>query len=336
MFQFAQGAIAVVLLAGAAPGLAQEVNLYSARQPELIQPILDAFTAETGIAVNIVFLEKGMIERLQAEGDRSPADLILTTDIANLAAIVDAGVTQAVQSDIIEAAIAAEFRDPADMWFGVTARARVIYASRDRVADGAVTTYEDLADPKWQGRICTRSGLHNYNIALLSAAIGHHGVAAAEAWAAGLKANLAQKPEGGDRDQAKAIWAGVCDIALGNTYYVGQMLADAEQAEWANAIRIIYPRFADGGTHLNISGMAMTKSAPNRDSALKLMEFLVSPSAQAQYAGRNHEFPLAAGVARSALVASWGDFSADDLPLSAIAANRAEALKIMERVAYDN
>ncbi len=323
-------------LALAAPAWAQEVNVYSARQPELIDPILQAFTVETGIKVNSVFMDKGIIERLQAEGDLSPADLVLTTDIANLSAIVEAGVVQPVQSEVIEAAIPEDFRDPADMWFGVTSRARVIYASRDRVAEGEVTTYEDLADPKWQGRICARSGLHNYNIALLSAAIAHHGPEAAKVWAAGLKANLARKPEGGDRDQAKAVWSGECDIALGNTYYVGQMLSDSEQAEWANAIRVVFPIFEGGGAHVNISGMAMTKAAPNHDNALKLMEYLVSPTAQALYAELNFEYPLVAKVPSSALVAGWGTFERDTINLADIAANRADALRIMEEVDFDN
>ncbi len=254
--------VMIALLGFGQSVLAQEVNVYSARQPELIEPIFQAFTGETGINVNSVFMDKGMIERLTAEGEHSPADLILTTDIANLSAIVAAGVTQPVKSALIEAAIPAEFRDPGQMWFGITLRARVIYASRERVAEGEVTTYEDLADPKWHGRLCTRSGLHNYNLALLSAEIAHHGAEAAQTWAAGLKANLARRPEGGDRDQAKAIWSGVCDIALGNTYYIGEMMQDDEQKQWAQAVRVDFPIFEDGGTHVNISGMAMTSSAP--------------------------------------------------------------------------
>ncbi|MFZ1346015.1 MAG: extracellular solute-binding protein, partial [Tabrizicola sp.] len=255
----------LALLACSVPAFAQEINVYSHRQPELIQPLVDAFTAETGITVNVAFVDKGMAERLQAEGDRSPADLVLTVDIARLMQIVDAGVTQAVQSDVLEANIPAELRDPADHWFGLTSRARVVYASKDRVQPGDVTTYEDLASDKWKGRLCTRSGLHDYNIALLGAIIVHHDEAYATKWAEGLKANLAKKPDGGDRDQVKAIAAGECDIALGNTYYMGQMLADPEQKAWADAVNIVFPTFEGGGTHLNISGVAMTKSAPNKD-----------------------------------------------------------------------
>jgi iron(III) transport system substrate-binding protein len=329
----------LALLACSVPALAQEINVYSHRQPELIQPLVDAFTAETGIAVNVAFVDKGMAERLQAEGDRSPADLVLTVDIARLLQIAEADVLQPVQSDVLEANIPAEMRDPNDLWFGVTSRARVIYASKDRVAAGDVTTYEDLASDKWKGRLCTRSGLHDYNIALLGAMIVHHDEAYATTWAEGLKANLAKKPDGGDRDQVKAIAAGECDIALGNTYYMGQMLADPEQKAWTEAVSIVFPTFEDagsaGGTHLNISGVAMTKSAPNKDNALKFMEWLTGDTAQKIYAETNYEFPVKAGVERSDLVKSWGEFTPDTTPLAEIAAARAAALKIMETVNFD-
>jgi iron(III) transport system substrate-binding protein len=325
----------LALLLLATPVLAQEINVYSHRQPELIQPLVDAFTAETGIAVNVAFVDKGMAERLQAEGDRSPADLVLTVDIARLMQIVDAGVTQAVQSDVLEANIPAELRDPADHWFGLTSRARVVYAAKDRVQPGEVTTYEDLASDKWKGRFCTRSGLADYNIALLGAMIVHHDEAYATTWAAALKANLAKKPDGGDRDQVKAIAAGECDIALGNTYYIGQMLANPEEKAAAEQVSIVFPTFEGGGTHLNISGVAMTKSAPNRDNALKFMEWLTSDTAQKIYAETNYEFPVKPGVERSELVKSWGEFTPDATPLAQIAAARAAALKIMETVDFD-
>ena len=328
--------LALALVGTALPAFAEEVNVYSHRQPELIQPLIDAFTAETGIAVNVAFVDKGMVERLQAEGDRSPADLVLTVDIARLLQIVEAGVTQPVQSDVLEANIPAAYRDPADQWFGLTARARIIYASKDRVQPGEVTTYEDLASDKWKGRICTRSGTHDYNVALASAILAHHDATYTEAWLQGVKANLARKPDGGDRDQVKAIWAGECDIAVGNTYYMGQMLADPEQKAWADSVNIVFPTFEAGGTHMNISGIAMTKSAPNKEAALKLMEWLSSDAAQRIYAETNHEFPVKPGVERSALVASWGEFTPDSLGLAEVAGKRAEALKIIETVDFDN
>lgn len=325
----------VASLAVLAPALADEVNVYSHRQPELVQPLFDAFTAETGIAVNVAFVDKGMVERLQAEGARSPADLVMTVDIARLAQVVDAGVTQAVASPVLEAAIPDEFRDPAGHWFGLTSRARIVYASKDRVAEGDVTSYEDLADPKWQGRICTRSFTSDYNVALTAAYLAHHGDAATRIWLEGLKANLAKKPDGNDRSQVKSIWAGECDISLGNTYYMGQMLADPEQKAWADSVRILFPVFEGDGTHLNISGVAMTAAAPNKDAALKLMEFLASDAAQAIYAETNNEFPIKPSVARSELVASWGEFSPDSLNLTEVAKLRPAALKLIEEVNFD-
>ena len=333
--KFRYSLLALLFGCSALPALAEEVNVYSHRQPELIQPLLDAFTAETGIAVNVAFVDKGMVERLVAEGDRSPADLVLTVDIARLTQIVDAGVTQAVQSDVLDAAIPPEFRDAGHQWFGLTSRARVVYASKERVKPSEVTTYENLADPKWKGRLCMRSGTHDYNVALLGAVIAHDGPEAAKAWVEGLKANLARKPDGGDRDQVKAIAAGECDIAIGNTYYIGQMLADPEQKADAEAVNVVFPSFVAGGSHMNISGVAMTKSAPNHDAALKLMEFLVSDEAQKIYAETNYEFPVKAGVPVSALVASWGAFKPDTLPLAEVAAQRPAGLKMMEDVDFD-
>ena len=326
---------AILLASTLATPAVADVNIYTTRQPDLIQPVMDAFTAKTGVAVNLAFVKDGLVERLKAEGARSPADLVMTVDIANLQKIVDADVIQPIENDVLTAAVPANLRSPDNLWFGLTKRARIVYASRDRVADGEVTTYEDLSSDKWEGRICTRSGLHNYNLALTSAVIAHVGVESATAWAEGVKSNLARKPEGNDRAQVKAIWAGECDISLGNTYYMGKMLADEEQTAWADSVRIIFPTFEDGGTHVNVSGVAMTKSAPNRDEALQLMEYLVSPAAQAIYAELNSEYPVLEGASPSDLVASWGEFTADDVPLTELAANRAAALRLMEVVDFD-
>lgn len=333
--------IRTTLLATAAcalglPALADEVNVYTTRQAFLIEPVMEAFTKETGIKVNLAFIEKGLVERLKSEGDRSPADLVMTVDIANLNQIVEADVLQPVDSAVLEAAVPEALQSPDNLWFALTTRARVIYASKDRVADGEVTTYEDLTDPKWKGRICTRAGVHDYNLALLAAVIAHDGAEKARAWAEGVKANLAKKPEGNDRSQVKSIWAGECDISLTNTYYMGAMLADPDQKAWAESVRIVFPTFEGGGTHVNVSGIAMTKAAPNRDAAVKLMEFLVSPEAQAIYAEVNHEFPVLEGAKRSDLVASWGDFTPDALNLTELAKLRPTALKIMEEVGFDN
>ena len=255
--------------------------------------------------------------------------------ISRLVEAVEAGVTQPVDSEYLRQQIPSEFHDAEGNWWGVTTRARVVYASKDRVAPGEVTTYEDLADPKWKGRICTRSGMHSYMIGLTSAAIAHLGEEGAQNWLEGLKANLARKPQGNDRAQVKAIWAGECDISIGNTYYMGAMLADPEQIEWADSVRLEFPEFEGGGTHVNISGVAMTKAAPNRENAIKFMEFLASPRAQEIYAETNNEYPVSPGAKPSELVASWGSFTPDNLNLIELARLRGEALRITEEVDYD-
>ena len=328
---FAAALAAVV----AAPAFAAEVNVYSYRQPDLIAPLTEAFTEETGIAVNTVFLKKGLVERLKAEGELSPADLIFTVDISRLLAAVDAGVTQPVSSETLDENIPEAFRDPDGHWFGVTARARIVYASRDRVPEGAISTYEDLADPKWKGKICTRSGTHAYTLGLLGAVIAQKGEAAGEAWMEGVKANLARQPQGNDRAQVKAIWAGECDISLGNNYYMVAMLGNEEQKAWAESVRIDFPRFEDGGTHMNVSGVAMTKSAPNREEAVKMMEWLSSAKAQSIYAEIVGEYPVQPGADPSELVKSFGDFERDDTSLQAIGEARPAALKIVERIDFD-
>jgi len=319
----------------ATPILSDEINVYSYRQPELIKPLTDAFTEKTGINVNVAFLNKGMVERLLAEGDRSPADVILTVDISRLASAVEAGVTQSVSSPVMEQNVPETYRDPDGHWWGLTTRARVIYASKKRVGQTDITTYEDLTDPKWAGRICTRSGTHTYMIGLTSAVISHLGQNGAAQWLKGLKANLARKPQGNDRAQIKAIWAGECDISLGNTYYLGAMLNNPEQVEWANSVRIVFPKFATGGTHVNVSGVAMTKAAPHPENALKFMEFLTSPKAQEIYAEVNYEYPIAPGTSPSSLVAAWGSFTADTINLMDMAKLRADALRITEEVDFD-
>ncbi len=275
-----------------------EVNIYSYRQPELIQPVLDEFTRETGISTNVLFLDKGLVERMQAEGVNSPADVIMTVDVSRLTEAKDAGVVQPLTDATIETNIPAQYRDVDKTWFGLTTRGRVVYASRDRVKDTDIT-YEDLADPKWKGKICTRDGQHSYNIGLIASMIAHDGAEKTETWLRAVKNNLARKPDGTDRSQAKSIMAGECDIALGNTYYVGLMMTDEqepEQKEWAKAIKILFPNARDRGTHVNISGMALAKNAPNKDNAIKLMEYLSSQKAQEIYAEQVFEYPVLPGA----------------------------------------
>lgn len=326
--------IAYIPFAAAA---AETVNIYSYRQPDLIKPLLDAFTAETGIETQVLFLDSGIDERIAAEGSNSPADLIFTVDIGRLSGAKAAGITQPVENETINANIPAQYRDSEGHWFGLTTRGRVVYASRDRV-DQDTITYEELADPKWEGKICTRSGQHVYNIALFASMVAHHGAEYTETWLEGLKNNLARKPDGNDRGQAKAIHAGECDIGLGNTYYVGLMQTnekEPEQKEWANAIKVLFPNSDGRGTHVNISGMALAKHAPNEEAAIKLMEFLSSPEGQEIYAEQVFEYPIGPGTEASDIVNGFGDIKPDTLPLEDIAANRKTASELVDKVGFD-
>ena len=323
----------------AGPALADgEVNIYSYRQPDLIQPVLDAFTKETGIEANVLFLDKGLVERMQAEGENSPADVIMTVDIARLAEAKDGGVVQPLKDAVVDANIPANYRDPDGEWFGLTTRGRVVYASKERVPENEIT-YEELADSKWKGRICIRDGQHSYNIGLIASMIAHDGADATEKWLTGLKNNLVHKPDGNDRSQAKAIWSGECDLALGNTYYVGLMLTDEkepEQKEWAGAIKVLFPNAKGRGTHVNISGMALAKYAPNKDNAIKLMEFLSSKEAQQIYAEQVFEYPVLPGAEPSAVVKSFGTINPDKLPLTDIAKYRKQASELVDKVGFND
>ena len=325
-------ALALIPAAASASG---DVNVYSYRQPFLVKPLFDAFTAKTGIKVNVVFAKKGLVQRLKSEGRNSPADLVFTVDIARLQEVVDNELGQKVNSDILKNSVPSTFRDPDGYWYALTLRARIIYASKDRVAPGAITTYEQLADPKWRGKICSRKGDHVYNIALLAAMITHHGEAKAEEWIRGVKANLARKPQGNDRAQVRAIMEGVCDLAIGNHYYMALMLTNPKQQKWGQSANIVFPTIGGVGTHMNVSGVMMTKHSPNRDNARKLMEYLVSEEAQGTYANRNYEYPVTDSVKPAELVASWGSYKRDTIKLSDIAGNRPAALKMMNRVAFN-
>lgn len=325
-------------IAFGAPALAQaqgEVNVYTYREQKLIQPLLDAFTKDTGIKVNVVSASSGLEQRIKTEGANSPADVLLTVDIGRLEDAVRAGVTQPIKSAVIDRIVPAQYRDPEGHWAGVSMRARVIYASKDRVKQDAIT-YEELADPKWKGKICIRSGQHIYNNALFAAMIAKHGEAKAEEWLKGLKANLAQKPSGGDREQARDVAAGKCDIGIGNTYYWALMLKNPKQKEWADATKVILPTFAGGGTHVNVSGVVLTKNAPNKANAMKLIEWLLSDKAQHMYADQNNEYPVKAGLKPNDVVAGYGKLNPDPMPLSKIAENKKAAANLVDKVGFDN
>lgn len=315
---------------------AQEVNVYSYRQPFLIEPMFKEFTAETGINVNVMFAEKGIAEKLASEGEYSPADVILTSEFSRLFELSDKGLVQAVTSETVHSNIPAQFRDSDNQWFALTQRTRSVYSSRERVGELAESfDYLDLAKPEYKGKICTRSGKHPYNIALVSSMIAHYGEVQTKQWLEGVKANLARKPQGNDRSQVKAIKEGLCDYSLGNSYYLGKMLNDPQQVSWAESVYINFPGQQANGTHVNVSGMAMAKYAPHRDNAVKLMEFLTGDVAQKMYAEVNFEYPVKIGVPSSELVASWGEFRADTLPLEAIAQYHQQAVKLLDEVKFD-
>lgn len=310
------------------------VNIYSYREPKLIEPLLQAFTAKTGIATNVVFANAGLIERMAAEGKNSPADVLLVNEFGLLMQAVSAGVTAPINSEIITKQVPPEFRDPAGHWVGLTRRARIVYASKERVAQNAIT-YEELADPKWRGKICVRSGQHTYNVALVASMIANIGEEKAEAWLNGVKANLARKPAGGDREQVRDVKAGLCDLAIGNTYYMVAMLKSPEQKPWAGAVKMLFPNANDRGTHVNATGMALAPNAPNGASAMALMEFLVTNDAQKLYAEADGEYPVVPGVAASAIVDSWGPLKADPMPLAKIGELRKKASEMIDRVRFD-
>ncbi|SFP16922.1 Fe(3+) ABC transporter substrate-binding protein [Variovorax sp. 770b2] len=319
---------------------AEELTLYTTREPALIQPLISAFSAQSNIKVNTVFVKDGLLERVKAEGARSPADVLMTVDIGNLMDLVDGGVTQPVKSPALESAVPANLRGADGQWFALSLRARVLYA--DKTQPITSFRYEDLANPKYKGKVCIRAGQHPYNTALVSALIAHDGEAKAEQWLRGVKANLARKATGGDRDVARDILGGICDIGLANSYYVGQMKSAKEGTDarkWGDAIKVVRPTFANarsGGTHVNISGASVAKNAPQRANAVKLLEFLVSEPAQALYAQTNYEYPVRRGVALDPIIGqSIGELKVDPLPLTEIAKYRKQASALVDKVGFD-
>ncbi|WP_029041730.1 extracellular solute-binding protein [Cucumibacter marinus] len=323
-------------LTGFAAAQNGSVNIYSYRSPDLIAPLLDRFEEETGIKPVVLFANNGLIERAAAEGENSPADLILTVDIGNLALAKSEGVTQPIPEAALEN-VPDAYRDAEGHWTALSLRARVFYVSKDRV-DAQALSYADIADPEWKGRVCTRSGQHVYNIGLIASRIAHMGEDGARTWLEGVRDNLTGAPTGNDRAQVKSIYSGECDLAIGNTYYMGLMLnneEEPEQKDWAASVRIIYPDADGTGTHVNVSGAILAKHAPNKDNAEKLIEFLLSEEAQEIYASTNHEFPVVPGVPLSETVASWGELKADDTPLTEIAALRDAASRLVDETRFD-
>ena len=330
--------LASLVAASAAAHAAGEINLYSYRQPFLIQPMIDEFTEQTGIEVNVVFANKGMVEKIKAAGANNPADAILTVDVGRLDALQQAGLLHPVSSKVLDETIPAHLRHPEGLWFGLTTRARLALVSRDRVKPGEIETLADLADPKFRGRICTRSGKHVYNVALVASVIAHEGEEAAEQWLTGVRDNLARKPQGNDRAQAKGVYEGVCDVAISNHYYMGKMATNVkkpEQMEWAKSVRVQFLDQKGHGNHVNISGAAVIKDAKNMDNAIAFLEFLAGEKAQTMYATVNFEYPVRAGVKTDPLVESWGGFKADKLSLEDIARHRKAASRLVDKTEFD-
>lgn len=325
---------------GAVAQAADEVNIYSYRQEFLIKPLLEAFTAETGIKANVIFSKSGLLERLQHEGANSPADVILTSDVGPLHDAVERDLVAPIKSSIVEENVPAQYRSRDDLWVGLTARSRIIYTSKDRVEPGEIQTYEDLADPKWKGRICTRSGKDSYNLSLIGSMIAHDGEEQAEQWLRAVKDNLARRPQGNDRGQVKAVMEGQCDLALGNTYYFGHMITNEEEPEqqkWAQSVNILFPNQNDRGAHMSISGAALAKHAPNKEAAIKLIEFLTGEQAQKMYAEVNYEFPVRPGIEWSPLLKEYmGEFKADEINLGDVVKHRAAASRMVDKVGFDN
>lgn len=328
--------LAILSAAAARAQEAQEVNVYTYRETKLVEPLFTAFTRDTGIKVNVISASAGLEQRMKAEGANSPADVLLTVDIGRIDEAVQAGVTQPIKSDLIDKTVPAQYRDPDGHWAGISMRARVVYASKERVKQDAIT-YEDLADPKWKGKICIRSGQHIYNNALFAAYVAKHGEAKAEEWLKGLKANLAQKPSGGDRETARDVAAGKCDIGIGNTYYWALMNdREADKKPWADATKVILPTFEGGGTHVNLSGVLLAKNAPHKANGVRLIEWLAGDEAQRIYADINYEYPVKAGIAVNPTIAGYGKLNADPLPVAKIAASRKAASALVDKVGFDN
>jgi len=330
-------AAACLFTGASAQAQSGEVNLYSYRESKLIQPLLEAFSKDTGVKVNVISASSGLEQRIKAEGASSPADVLLTVDIGRLEEAVKGGITQPITSPVLDRVVPPQYRDPEGHWYGISMRARVFYVSKERVKETALT-YDELADPKWKGKICIRSGQHIYNNALIAAYVTHYGEAKAEEWLRGVKANLAQKPSGGDRETARDVAAGKCDIGIGNTYYWALMNdKEADKKAWADATRVVLPTFKDNGaTHINVSGVVLARHAPNKANAMKLIEWLAGEKAQHMYADMVYEYPIRAGIAINPTIKGYGTLKPDPTPVASIAANKKAAANLVDKVGFDN
>ncbi len=329
--------LAAILLPALAAAASNEVNIYNSRHYTSDTRLWEGFTAKTGIKVNVISADHDqLIQRILQEGENSPADVLITVDAGRLVFAADKNIFAPVSSPILEKTVPANLRDPKNLWYGLAYRARILVYHKDRVVPSELSTYEALADPAFKGRLLVRSGTSTYNLGLMGAVIDADGVAGAEAWGRGIVANMARPPEGGDTDQIKAVAAGLGDVALSNHYYFARLAGSANPDDQAivRNLRVFFPSLDDRGTHINISGAGVVRTAKNRDNAIRLLEYLVSPEAQAYFADVAFEYPINAAVPLNPTLAAWGPFKQDRLNPAIYAANSAKAANIMDRVGW--
>jgi iron(III) transport system substrate-binding protein len=329
--------LSLLLVVFGASVFADEVNIYSAREENLIKPILDIYSQRTGTTINLVTGGADeLTQRLELEGANSPADLLLTVDVGRLYRAKQAGLLQSVNSEVLNAVIPEQYRDSEGQWFGISLRSRVVIYDKERVNPADLSTYADLANPKWDNKICVRSSSNIYNQSLVASMISRNGVEATEAWVSGLVANFGRNPQGGDRDQINAVAVGQCELAISNTYYLAGMLQSSNPVEVkaAQSVAVFFPDQQGHGAHVNVSGAGVTTAAKNKEAAIKLIEFLVSEEAQAWYAETNNEYSIRADVPSSKLLQSWGSFKADDIALEELGIHNAEAVRLMDRAGW--
>ncbi len=332
-----QFALGVCLCLSASLLSAAEVNVYSARKENLIKPLLSEFANRTDIQVNLITGKAdALLQRIVSEGEHSPADVLITVDAGRLYRAQQAEVLQPVDSKILRDSIPEQYREPEGYWFALSLRARPILYAGDRVQPEELSTYEALSDPHWLKKICIRSSNNIYNQSLVASLLAHLGEKDTLRWSQGLVGNLARPPQGGDRDQIRAVAAGQCDLAVANSYYLGKMLAskDPAQRQAAEKVKIFWPNQEGRGVHVNISGGAVTKYSKNKASAIKLLEFLASDDAQQWYAKTNFEYPVKPGIRPSKLLENWGQFKADSLNLHRLGELNANAVMIMDRAGW--
>ena len=314
------------------------LNLYTARHYQTDEALYAEFTRQTGIRINrIEAPEDPLLERIKSEGANSPADVFITVDVGRLWRAQEAGVFAPVKSAVLDSRIPAQYRDPEGHWFGFSARARVLAYNKATVKPGDIKSYEDLADPKWKGKVCTRSSGHVYSLSLISSLVAHQGEAATEQWARGLVANLARDPKGGDTDQLAAVAAGECDVALSNTYYIVRLMRSSKPEDRALAAKlgVVWPNQDNRGTQMNISGGGMLKHAPHKEAAIRFLEYLASDEAQTYFASGNNEWPVVPGVTiDNPELAALGKFKADTINVAQLGRNQPVAQKIADRAKF--